>query len=434
VSEEIEERGHWRGLGLAALLAGAGVGVLAAAFRAALDAADRARNAFIALAKAASPDWGWIGVAASAAVAAALAAWLVRRFAPEAAGSGIQHVEAVMRGDAPPASDRVLPVKFAGGVLSIGAGLALGREGPTVQMGATIGRRLGVWLGLAPGDLRVMLACGAGAGLAAAFNAPVAGAAFVLEELLRRFEIRSAAASLGASGVAIGVSRAILGDRLDYSVAPLPDVGLGSLPLFVGVGLAAGLLGPLYNRAVMGALALADRLARWPVELRAAGIGAAVGVVGFLDARLIGGGDPITQATLDGTLAIPTVALWLAARFALGAVSYASATPGGLFAPLLVLGAQLGVLLAAASRLAVPSMTPPSAAFALVGMAALFAAVVRAPLTGIVLVTEMTGNAALLMPMSLAAFAAIAVPSALGNPPIYDSLRSRMLVALSARR
>jgi CIC family chloride channel protein len=432
VREEPEDRGSWRGLGLASLLSGAAVGALAAAFRASLEVANRARDAFLADARLEYA--GWVAAVAAGAAAAAVAAWLVRRFAPEATGSGIPHVEAVMHGDVPPASDRVLPVKFAGGVLSIGAGLALGREGPTVQMGAIAGRRIGFWLGLGHGDLRVMLACGAGAGLAAAFNAPVAGAAFVLEELLQRFEIRSAAASLGASGVAIAVSRALLGNRFDYAVEPLADAPFASLPLFVALGLAAGLAGALYNRAIVGALALSERFARWPVELRAAGIGAAVGLLGCVEPRLVGGGDPITQATLAGVLALPVVALWFGVRFGLGALSYAAATPGGLFAPLLVLGAQLGFLAAAASRLLAPSIAPPSAAFGLVGMASLFAAVVRAPLTGIVLVTEMTGCASLLMPMSLAAFAAIAVPSALGNPPIYDELRERMLLALRARR
>ena len=129
-------------------------------------------------------------VIAAAAAATALAAWLVRRFAPHAAGSGIPHVEAVIQRDLSPAGPSLVLVKFVGGVLAIGSGLALGREGPTVQMGASVAELIGRVFKRRRPDAQVLLAAGAGAGLATAFNAPIAGAVFVLEELVRRFDTR----------------------------------------------------------------------------------------------------------------------------------------------------------------------------------------------------------------------------------------------------
>jgi chloride channel protein, CIC family len=129
------------------------------------------------------------------------------------AGSGIPQVELAIHGDIPPAPFILLPVKFFGGLLAIGAGLALGREGPSVQMGATFAYLLGRSFRRSADDCRTLLAAGAGAGLAAVFNAPLAGSAFVLEELLRKFEIRNAIAALGASGSAIVVARLFTGQH-----------------------------------------------------------------------------------------------------------------------------------------------------------------------------------------------------------------------------
>src|SRR5262249_51231211 len=146
---------------------------------------------------------GFLVVSIVCAAAAATAAWLGGRFSPQASGSGIPHVEAVLNGQLPQAPFRIIPVKFVCGLLAIGAGLALGREGPTVQMAATIGHLVGKAFRRNWPDCRVLLAAGAGAGLATAFNAPIAGAIFVLEELVRRFEMRVAIAALGASATAI---------------------------------------------------------------------------------------------------------------------------------------------------------------------------------------------------------------------------------------
>ena len=161
------------------------------------------------------------------------------------------------------------------------------------------------------------------------------------------------------------------------------------------------------------------------MELRAGLVGGAVGVVAWFTPGLVGGGEPLTQQTLSGLVSTAVLPLVLLLRFELGAVSYATRTPGGLFAPMLVVGAQLGLLFGVASRLLLPGLGTPPVAFAVVGMAAFFTGVVRAPITGIVLITEMTAGSTLLLPMLGACFAAMLVPTLLRNEPIYDSLRER---------
>jgi CIC family chloride channel protein len=418
------EQGSLLILALLAPVVGAAAGVLGTAFRLALDQADSFRDTLITRAHDARFG-GFLFVTTACAGAVAFAAWLVRRFSPPASGSGIPHVEAVLNQELAPAPTSLIPVKFFGGLLAIGAGLALGREGPSVQMGAVIAHVLGTIFRRGWRDCRALLAAGAGAGLATAFNAPIAGAIFVLEELVRRFDTRIAIAGLGASSAAIAIARVLLGPAPDFQVELLGYAGLRAWPLFLALGAVSGLAAALYNGALLGAIQAAERLGRWPVELRAGFIGAAVGILAWFAPEMVGGGDPITQHVLAGKAAVAVVPLAFLLRFVLGVVSYAAATPGGLFAPMLVLGAQLGLLIAAASRLALPELDVDPAAFAVVGMAAFFTGVVQAPVTGIVLVTEMTGGFTMLLPMLAACFTAMLVVNLLGSPPIYESLRHR---------
>ncbi len=422
-AEPAEEQRGLSTLALLSMLAGVGSGLLGALFRLSLDQADRLRDALISWAHGETFIGGLLVVAACAA-ATGVAAWLVRRVSPQAEGSGIPHVEAVVRGELPPARYRLIPVKFFGGLLAIGSGLALGREGPSVQMGASIAHFLGKLYRRGEDDCKTLGAAGAGAGLATAFNAPIAGSAFVLEELVRRFDTRITIATLGASAGAIAVARVLLGDRPDFHVERLPYAGLNTVPLHLALGVLAGLLGVVYNRTLLATLAA---MGRWPVELRAAIVGAAVGVTAWFAPGWVGGGDAITQRTLAGTETVALLPIIFVLRFGLGAVSYAAGTPGGLFAPMLVLGAQSGLFFGILCNQLFPAAAPSSTVFAVVGMAAFFTAVVRAPLTGIILVTEMTASFTLLLPMLVACFAAMLVPNLLGNAPIYDSLRERTL-------
>jgi len=173
-------------LALLSVIVGGASGLIGAAFRLALAQADHVRDVLIAWAHG-RRFAGLLLIMAMSATATAIAAWLVRRYSPQASGSGIPHVEAVLNGELPQAPFLLIPVKFIGGLLAIGCGLALGREGPSVQMGASVAHLLGKVFRRPWPDCRALLAAGAGAGLATAFNAPIAGAIFVLEELVRRF-------------------------------------------------------------------------------------------------------------------------------------------------------------------------------------------------------------------------------------------------------
>jgi len=417
----------WLLTGLAAL-GGILIGVVGAAFRFGLSWCDAHRTQLIEFLQA-FPAWGWLIPVAIAGVCAAIARWFVR-YSPLAAGSGVQHVEAVMRGEAirPPLS--VLPVKFFGGLLAIGSGLALGREGPTVQMGSTIGSELAERFRMKPGDLRVMQAALSGAGLAVAFNAPVGGAMFVFEEVSRSFRLRLTVATLLSAGLAVGVSRLILGDAPDFKVENIELIPFAQVVNYFIFGMLLGLLGVAYNRFTVFSMDAVARLRSWPFEARAALVGVFIGVVGWFLPKMIGGGDVLNQEALLGGLPIGIVLLAIVVRWVLGPVSYAAGTPGGLFAPLLLVGSLCGIAFATGVNTFAPEhFQSQPVAMAVVGMAAFFTGVVRAPLTGIILITEMTATTGLLIPMMVSCFAATLAATLLKGPPVYDTLRDRMLAS-----
>ena len=422
------DEGSLLALALLALVAGAVAGLVGAIFRLSLEQADRLRNDLIGWAHGKEAA-GFVLVVVACASATAIAGWLVRRYSPHAAGSGIPHVEAVLREELPPIPFRLIPVKFFGGLLAIGAGLALGREGPTVQMGASLAHLVGKLFGRTWADCRVLMAAGAGAGLGTAFNAPIAGAVFVLEELVQRFERRIAIAALGASATAIEVARLLLGDMPDFTVSGLGYGDAATRPLYFAFGAFAGLLAVAYNRLLLATRAAARQLIFAQVDLRGALVGAAVGALGWFARDLIGGGDAITQSVLIGSAPLAAIPAAFLIRFALGPVSYAAGTPGGLFAPMLVLGAQFGFLCGAVCRAVAPYLNVQPEAFAVVGIAAFFTGVVRAPITGIVLVTEMTGSVTMLLPMLCACSMAMLAAAMMKDPPIYELLRERALPA-----
>jgi chloride channel protein, CIC family len=420
-------------LGLLAPVVGATAGFLGVGFRLALEHADLLRNALITKAHNHKPI-GALLVTIFCAGATAASAWLVRQFSPNATGSGIPYVETIISDELEHTRSRLIPVKFVGGLLSIGSGLALGREGPIVQMGSNCAHLVGKLFKRDWPDCRVLIAAGAGAGLATAFNAPIAGAVFVLEELVQKFEPRIAIAALGASTTAIVVARLFLGDKPDFTIPVLHYASAETRPLFFVLGIVAGLIGIAYNYTLVRTITIAQGLVRWPVELRAGLVGGAVGILAWFAPGLVGGGDPITQRTLLGAGTLTLLPFIFLVRFGLGAVSYAAETPGGLFAPVLVLGAQVGLYFGLLCRLAFPSLNIEPVAFAVVGMAAFFTGVVRAPLTGMLLVCEMTGSVTMILPMLSACFLAMLVPRLLGNAPIYDSLRELTLRRNSDRQ
>ena len=224
-----------------------------------------------------------------------------------------------------------------------------------------------------------------------------------------------------------------MGDQPDFAIALEPYTNFATVPLHLLLGVLAGLLGVAYNKTLLGTLAATDRRLNWPVERLALAIGGVVGLLAWFAPSVVGGGDSITQRTLVGTEPLRWLLVVFILRFVLGPLSYAARTPGGLFAPLLVLGAQSGLVFGIVCQRIFPEWAPDPRTLAVVGMAAFFTGVVRAPITGITLVTEMTGSFTMLLPMLSACFAAMLVPTLLENAPIYDSLQESTLPRLAHR-
>ena len=429
-------------LGFLSVILGAATGIIVSVFKLTLEMVSRWRDELLIEAHHFQIG-GIVLVIIGCAGAVTAAAWLVRRFSAYASGSGVPEVEAALSGELPLAPlRRIILIKFVGGILSIGSGMALGPEGPGVQMGAVGARLLGTLFRRSWTDLQAMIAAGAGAGIAVAFNAPIAGAIFVLEELVRRFDTRIALVGLGASSTAILASRLLLGggpdlhvvvsDQLSATTGQLPYTAIALWSLYLALGILTGAVAALYNKLIMGALSLSDRLSKWPVEAKAALIGATVGTVGWFSPELIGTGDIVMQRVLDGGTAAGGILVIFVTRFFLGGACYAARTPGGLFAPLLALGALLGFLFGTLCAVAFPTIGIEPQAFAVVGMSAFFTGVVRAPVTGIVLAIEMTAAYTSVLPMLATCFTALLSASLLESPPIYKSLRQRLIRQLES--
>ena len=374
-----------------------------------------------------APD-AWQAAALSAALAAT-AVWLVRRFAPEAAGSGVQEVEGALDGLRPVRWQRLLPVKFGAGVLSMASGLLMGREGPTIQMGAALARMLSDRFRVSPEHAHVLLAAGGGAGLTAAFNAPLAGMLFVIEEMRPQFHYNaiSVQAVLIACAVSDVVVRAMLGGGHVLPMAPLPGTGVDSLWVFPLFGAAVGLVGVAFNAALIGAVDRTARLTDWA----RVGLGALVGaVVGWLSLELphaAGGGERVIEQALGGGIPTAVLLLLFLGRFALTIASYGTGAPGGIFAPMLALGTLFGLGFGQWVQGWAPGWVEHPQIFTVVAMGALFSATVRAPITGIALAVELTGQYEQLLPIILTCVPATLVAHALGGLPIYTVLLERLL-------
>ncbi len=417
------------GFVVAAALVGVLTGVSAASFRLLLEFAARWRNSLSAWAHCSW--WGVIVVVLVCTTAVTAAAALVRRVEPHAEGSGIPRVEAIADGRVKPDRFRILPVKYVGGLLAIGAGLALGREGPSVQIGGTAAVIVATVTRRNIADLRVLVAGGAAAGLATAFNAPIAGGVFVLEELVKRFDPRTTVATLVASTSGFAAAHLLVPSQHGFEMSTLASPRLIESGWVLAIGVVTGVLGVLYNKAVMFGLRRADA-SRWPREVRAALTGVLIGLLVWAAPDLVGGGDNLTQGALLGHGALFAVTGVLIFRFVLGVVSYAAGTPGGLFAPMLVLGAYAGLIIGLVAKHLLPDTAPSLAACALIGMAAFFTATVHAPITGLILATEMTGTTNQLSAMLGACAIAMLVAIALRSESIYDQLTDR--AAQNARR
>lgn len=383
---------------------------------------------------------GWLLPAAGSALLAWGAIKLVRYLAPEAAGSGIHEIEGALAGLRPVRWARVLPAKFFGGIMSLSAGLVLGREGPTVQMGGNVGALVGRSFRMRDDEIHILLAAGAGAGIAAAFNAPLAGILFVVEEMRSRFKygflsVQSVIIACGAATVVLRSIMAYLGEQPDIDMSLFSTPKQESLGLFLALGVMFGVIGYAFNATLVGTLDLYARLRGRLNRLRGLWIGGIVGALSALHPHLVGGGyetiswglkiywQPDPGGTIQLLLAV------FAARFVAAMFSYGCGAPGGIFAPMLALATLFGMAYGIAMEHWFAGLEIKAGMFAVAGMGALFAATVRAPLTGIALTIEMTQNYPLILPLILTCWGATIVAQGLGARPIYSVLLERTLRA-----
>lgn len=413
-----------------AAIAGALVGLIGGAFSAIVHMLENKMLVFIAYLHEVDhnlPIPGFIVTSGIACIFVGIARFLVK-LEPSTIGSGIQHVEAVMRNDATPSRFRALPIKFFGGLLSMSSGLVLGKEGPTVQMAAVIGSECGKLFRLKFSDQSLLYTAVAGAGLSVAFNAPLAGIAFSIEEITKHISLKRLMVSLTSVCTGIIVFRAYFGNAIEFVVGDLLPIDAISLCCYVLFSITLGLTGILYSRTVISALNVGDALDQISPVAKAMIIGAGIGGLAYFSPDWTGGGGTqINQILAMPSFLLPLLGM-IAVRFLLGPISYMTGVPGGLFTPLLLIGTCLGIcfvklinpILALAH---LNSLDPIS--FALVGMAAFFTVVVRSPLTGILLVIEMSGKVELMIPLLISSVICTLIPTVLKQEPIYDLLLSR---------
>ncbi len=353
---------------------------------------------------------------------------LVRHSAPEAGGSGIQEVEGAMVGLRQVRWARVLPVKFFGGIASIGSGLVLGREGPTIHIGASVAAMFSDVLRTGRTDRSGLLAAGAGAGLACAFNAPVAAILFVIEETRSEFPyaFRTYMGVIAACLLATAMTEWIGGMGPDLSMsADAPP--LLALPLFIVLGCLLGVIGVLFNAAVLRGLAFAATAQSRAPYVYPAVVGLFVGALLVLYPHSVTGGESLVPALVAEQPGLVVLLLLATARFFTTVASYSSGVPGGIFAPMLSLAGCVGMAFAAlVSAFGVDWGVVP-AAFAIAAMGGLFTASVRSPMVGVVLTVELTGAYAHTVPLLATCLAASLVANWLGGKPIYEQLLARTL-------
>jgi len=353
-----------------------------------------------------------------------LSIFLVRTFAPEASGSGIPEIENTLTTHKKIRWQRVIPVKFFGGLLSIGSGMLLGREGPTIHMGGALGAMLGDGKKQNRFQRHVLVAAGAAAGLTAAFNAPLAGLIFVIEEMRGQFKytVQSILAVTLSCTVALITVQLLGGQQSAIANAVFHAPSLSVLPLFAFLGVCFGVIGTQYNKLLLVSVAFGKRLNGMKVYLFGAAVALLVAVISFFFPLASGGGHDALEHALGNSFTISSLLIIFAVRFLLSIFSYAVGTPGGIFAPLLALGTFFGLWYGKVMMSIFPGLIEYPGIFVVAGMGALFAATVQAPLTGIILIIEMTRSYELILPLMVTCLAASLTANRLGGKPIYSQL------------
>lgn len=346
---------------------------------------------------------------------------------PMICGSGIPQVEGQLANKLKINPISVLVRKFIGGTLCLGAGLSVGREGPSIQLGAATAQALSRFFKRSTIEEKYLITSGASAGLAAAFNAPLAGVMFSLEEVHKNFSPLVLVSVMSASLTADFVSKQFFGLKPVFNFGVIEALPLNYYGLIILLGIITGLCGVFYNCMTEKTLEGYDNITWLKKQYRPIIPFLLAGILLFILPEILGGGHSIVEQLMEGNFTLTFILILLAGKFIFSMISFGSGVPGGIFFPLLVLGALTGALFGnfAHGWLGIESQFIQN--FIILAMAGYFSAIVRAPITGSILITEMTGSFTHLLSLALISLVAYAVAELFRSEPIYEFLLSRLL-------
>lgn len=346
---------------------------------------------------------------------------LVFKFAPETKGSGIPFVKMVMARMGNITRVRTIVVKFLAGVAGIGTGLSLGREGPSVQLGAGAGALVGKIFKMKGTDQGKLIAAGAGSAIGATFNAPIAGTIFVLEELVNKFSASLLFPVLVATVTASSVARHFLGNNPSFTIPYIThDLSFEGISVCIILGIVAGFLGVAFAKIIYKNNEFFEKMDKIPNWLKPAIAGFGIGVIGIFIPYVLGSGNLSVDLLLQHKLALSVVVLVFAVKFFVTPFCFGSGAAGGIFLPMLMLGSFLGYIVASIFNMF--GFHVDVVVMAMIGMGAFLASVARTPITAVVMVFEMTAGYTHILPIMLSAAIADLIAEKLNHRPIYASL------------
>lgn len=348
--------------------------------------------------------------------------YLLYRFFPDARGSGIPQTRAAMFIDDGRISLRTVLGKFLCCSVSLGSGIALGREGPSVQIGAGIASIIGRRLGLSTAQVKWLLPVAASAALAAAFNTPIAAVLFSLEEIMGDMHAPILGSVVLSSTTSWMVLHLVLGDEPLFHVAAYRLVDPSELLIYAVLGIIGGLGSVAFVRLLLELRKAFARLPAWSVWCQPVAGGLCVGVFGYYAPAVLGVGYDQVDRALSGDLLLHAVVLLAILKIVATAVCYASGNAGGIFGPSMFIGAMMGAAVGHVAHGLFPATTADAGAYALVGMGTAFAGIVRTPLTSVIMIFEVTRNYTIIVPLMVSNLLAFYISQKLQREPIYEAL------------
>jgi chloride channel protein, CIC family len=348
--------------------------------------------------------------------------YLLYRYFPDARGSGVPQTKAALFAREGRITLRTVLGKFFCTSATLASGIPLGREGPSVQVGGGIASVLGRLLGLRSEQVKNLIPVGGAAAIAAAFNTPLAAVLFSLEEIVGDLHAPVMGAVVLASATAWMVLRMLLGNHPLFKVPQYQLVSPAEFAVYAVLGVAGGLVSVAFTKLLLGMRARFLRFPQNTVWFQPVAGGLLVGVVGWFVPQVLGVGYGFVGDALNGNMAFKMMLLLVVLKLLTVTTSYASGNAGGIFGPALFIGAMLGGTVGTVAHRLFPAYTATPGAYALVGMGAAFAGIVRAPMTSVLMIFEMTQDYAVIVPLMIANLVSLFIASRLQHEPIYEAL------------